>query len=205
MSDLNRKDFTKKEWSEEWDKRYRQTEKHKARWKRYAQSDKCKASQKRYRQTDTFKASLKRYQQTDTFKAYKKRASQSEKGRARWKRYRQSEKGKATSRKVCSEARARKLNATVSWSDKTKVNTIFAQAQRKTNQTGKAHAVDHIVPLQGKAVCGLHVEGNLRVILASTNQKKHNQFTPTIEQLVLRLMAKDQIKNNVAIYPSITS
>ena len=96
------------------------------------------------------------------------------------------------------ERRARLLEATVSWSDKAKIDAIFAQATRKAIQTGKKYDVDHIVPLQGKTVCGLHVEGNLRIVLASTNQKKFNQFTPTTEQLVLRLMERDQQANNCA-------
>ena len=165
MSDLNREDFTKKEWKAEYNKRYQQSEKGKTIIKRYQQSDEYQSSRKRYQQ---------------------------------------SEKGKTTNRKKCAEKRVRKLNATVTWADNAKIDPFYDLAQRKTNQTGKAYSVDHIVPLQGKTVCGLHVQGNLRVILETTNSKKNNQFTPDTEQLVLRLMAKDQIKNNVATYPSIT-
>ena len=38
------------------------------------------------------------------------------------------------------------------------------------------HHVDHIIPLQGAIVSGLHVEGNLRVITATENMIKRNRY-----------------------------
>ena len=68
------------------------------------------------------------------------------------------------------------------------------RAQRKTEQTGKQHDVDHFLPLQNINVCGLHCESNLRVILAKTNNVKYNSFTPEIEKRVIQLMTQDQLK-----------
>jgi hypothetical protein len=38
------------------------------------------------------------------------------------------------------------------------------------------YVVDHVVPLQGKTVCGLHVENNLQLVLSSYNAQKHNKL-----------------------------
>ena len=74
--------------------------------------------------------------------------------------------------------RARKLQATPKWNTKEdykKMEEFYIEAARLTKETGIPHEVDHIEPLQGEDVCGLHVPGNLRVIQRSPNRRKSNK------------------------------
>lgn len=71
-----------------------------------------------------------------------------------------------------------KLRATPVWADQSKIEAVYAEAIRLTNETGIKHDVDHIVPLQGKTVRGLHWEGNLQVLPKAQNISKHNRYWP---------------------------
>ena len=65
---------------------------------------------------------------------------------------------------------------TPSWADTEAIETIYRQAQRMTKETGVPHDVDHVIPLQGKLVSGLHVVENLAVIPRFANRSKSNKF-----------------------------
>lgn len=65
--------------------------------------------------------------------------------------------------------RASKIHATPSWVDKTALNAVYLEAKRRSL------TVDHIVPLRGKLVCGLHVPWNLQLLTLSENSRKKNQ------------------------------
>lgn len=64
----------------------------------------------------------------------------------------------------------------VLWADQDAILEIYRQAELLTRTTGRLHVVDHIIPLQGREVSGLHVETNLRVIEHHENAVKHNAW-----------------------------
>lgn len=68
--------------------------------------------------------------------------------------------------------RNRKRNAMPKWVDRSAIKAIYAHCQSVTKSTGIKHEVDHIIPLRGKIVCGLHVPWNLQVITQEENRRK---------------------------------
>lgn len=72
--------------------------------------------------------------------------------------------------------RARRRNAMPQWADRQAISQIYKDAKKRIKETGEQWHVDHIVPLAGKNVCGLHVHWNLQVIPARENMSKSNKF-----------------------------
>lgn len=86
-------------------------------------------------------------------------------------------KAKATAR--VARRRAQKIKATPKWLDndmKNRMVEFHIEAQRLTTETGIAHEVDHIIPLKGKLICGLHVPWNLQVTKRTPNRMKQNKI-----------------------------
>ena len=72
--------------------------------------------------------------------------------------------------------RAMQLQRTPLWDPEASLITAKYQlAAMLSRETGIIHHVDHIIPLQGRKVSGLHVFTNLRVIPGSDNVKKIQQ------------------------------
>ena len=70
----------------------------------------------------------------------------------------------------------RTRKATPAWANIPEIKALYAEAKRLTKLTGIQMHVDHVVPLKGELVCGLHVELNLRIIPAVENLKKNNSY-----------------------------
>ena len=71
-----------------------------------------------------------------------------------------------------------KKNATPPWADFAEIKKIYAEARRLSLETGVQHHVDHVIPLHGKLVCGLHVHTNLQILPAMENVMKRNFVRP---------------------------
>lgn len=71
---------------------------------------------------------------------------------------------------------ASKLNATPKWADIHATRSFYREAARMTRETGIKHEVDHIVPLQGETVCGLHYAANLQILTKTENIRKGNKL-----------------------------
>ena len=76
---------------------------------------------------------------------------------------------KEHSRANTAKYRASKLNATPKWANLTVIRRIYADCPVGCQ-------VDHVIPLQGINVCGLHVENNLSYLPARINTSKGNKM-----------------------------
>lgn len=75
-------------------------------------------------------------------------------------------------------ARRRRVRiATPKWAEISEIEKVYLEAQRYTKTTGILHTVDHIIPLNGKLVSGLHVKENLQVLPYLENYSKSARFT----------------------------
>ena len=83
---------------------------------------------------------------------------------------------KAAARQRIRAARMRR--ATPSWADRSVIAEFYNLARQLTAKTGVRHEVDHMIPLWGRSVCGLHVETNLQVVPHYVNERKSRKLLP---------------------------
>jgi hypothetical protein len=70
---------------------------------------------------------------------------------------------------IAAKRRASKLKATPKFANLNKIKEIYLKCPA-------GYHVDHIIPLQGENVCGLHVEWNLQYLTPSANISKSNKL-----------------------------
>jgi hypothetical protein len=78
-----------------------------------------------------------------------------------------------------SKRRATEIQATPKWlsyQQIKEINEFYTLAKTLNKQSGINYHVDHIVPLNGTNICGLHVPWNLQILTANENLHKSNKY-----------------------------
>lgn len=75
------------------------------------------------------------------------------------------------------ERRANELQRTPRWADLTAIAAVYWVCDQLQKEQGTPLAVDHVIPLQGKRVSGLHVAYNLQIITRPANSRKGHKFS----------------------------
>lgn len=100
-----------------------------------------------------------------------------EKVKASITKYRKANPGKFLAQS--NKRRAAKLQRTPNWLTPTDfkfMEAYYKLAKVIENHIGEKVHIDHVVPLQGRTVSGLHVPSNLKVMFAEDNLSKSNKF-----------------------------
>jgi len=95
--------------------------------------------------------------------------------RERVRRYRNTDKGRDNANSQRNHRRRREKHASLGRSFRKQVLEIYKQSKEISRATGVVHEVDHIIPLLGRDVCGLHVPWNLQIIPREENRAKTNR------------------------------
>ena len=126
---------------------------------------------KRYRDSEQGQIKAKEYLKSATGKASRKAAVE---------KYEATDNGALNKYNNTAKRRAARLQRTPKWVDSEEIwliKEVYKLAADRTRLHGFSWHVDHIVPLQGKLVSGLHTVNNLQVIPWLENQKKHNKVS----------------------------
>ena len=91
---------------------------------------------------------------------------------------RASPEGRARSARITAKRRSAMLDRLPAWADPDRIDEIYRTAADISAETGIPHHVDHVIPLQGRNVSGLHHQDNLLIVPGAENLSKNNKFEP---------------------------
>lgn len=119
----------------------------------------------------------KRYALTEKVREYQARYRKTTARKIAQKKYTQTLHGKALYRECQRRRFAARINRTPAWSDREKIRQFYLDAAELTLLSGVLFSVDHVIPLQGETVSGLHVHTNMQIILGVENSRKCNRWS----------------------------
>jgi 5-methylcytosine-specific restriction endonuclease McrA len=90
------------------------------------------------------------------------------------KQWQKSNMGKAVAK--VKQYKLAKIKRTPMWADKEAIERMYIISDFLTNKLDEPHHVDHIIPLRGDFVSGLHCESNLQILTAEANRAKGNRI-----------------------------
>lgn len=124
---------------------------------------------------ECYKEKRKAYKHKSKEYASKYREANRDTCKIRIKEWKQNNKGAVNAQTA--KRHAAKMQRTALWADLDKIKAYYDVCSffNEVNGYIKYH-VDHIVPMQGANVSGLHVHNNLQVILATENVSKSNNY-----------------------------
>lgn len=132
--------------------------------------DRILEQQRRYR-VDNWDAILERRRTSTKYKEYMNEYFKS------YYKDNDEQKAKLLSRTRRRQLAKRQATLITSREEQRRIDEMYLKAIEITKETGIPHEVDHIVPIQGETVCGLHCLANLQIITKTENVRKSNKFT----------------------------